>query len=561
MSVKSQQSVTVEFTTAHPTTGAPTSGDTTPTGILFVDGVANAAAVTVTNITTGVYKAAVTLPTLTAGQVVGIRITAVVATVSGTSVVWQDTADTALPSDNATAIAAIPTTPLLAANYTAPANADITTIKNAIGTPVNTGGTATIAAILGDPANAPIGPKTKNLPASPAAVGSAMLITAGTGTGQLDVTSGVVKANLAQILGTALTETAGYLAAGFKKFFNVPMVNGGTIITVADTQNVVKSGGTGDLAAIKAKTDNLPSDPADESLIEAAIAGIDGKIGTPVNTDGVATIAGILGDPGADGFTTIEVAIQGTSLMPYFSARDGEQDVFADLSAIKAKTANLPSDPADESLLEAAIAAATPTIDLTPVTDKTDNLPADPASQADVEAAIAAATPVVDFTDVLEAIAALPDDTDVATVEVLLNAIKAVTDAIESSPLNVTFSVPVTEAGTINLYSGDSYPVKHGRIGIPVAITDATHALDLDAEGTTVRLKAAQVTWEADSVTSTATGWLVTWTPTVAETKALTVARQSYEVEAEYAETAPPDNVSTIFTGTLVSVPDIPAVS
>ena len=104
MSVKSQQSVTVEFTTAHPTTGAPTSGDTTPTGTLFVDGVANAAAVTVTNITTGVYRAAVTLPTLSAGQIVGIRITAVVATVSGTSVVWQDTADTALPSDILTQI-------------------------------------------------------------------------------------------------------------------------------------------------------------------------------------------------------------------------------------------------------------------------------------------------------------------------------------------------------------------------------------------------------------------------------------------------------------------------
>lgn len=33
--------------------------------------------------------------------------------------------------------------------------------------------------------------------------------------------SGVVKANLAQILGTALTETAGLLAGGFKKFFNI----------------------------------------------------------------------------------------------------------------------------------------------------------------------------------------------------------------------------------------------------------------------------------------------------------------------------------------------------
>lgn len=32
---------------------------------------------------------------------------------------------------------------------------------------------------------------------------------------------GVVKSNLAQILGTALTETAGLLAGGFKKFFNI----------------------------------------------------------------------------------------------------------------------------------------------------------------------------------------------------------------------------------------------------------------------------------------------------------------------------------------------------
>jgi hypothetical protein len=52
-------------------------------------------------------------------------------------------------------------------------------------------------------------------------IGASVLLSTGTGTGQLDFTSGVVKANLAQILGTALTETAGQIAAGFKKFFNV----------------------------------------------------------------------------------------------------------------------------------------------------------------------------------------------------------------------------------------------------------------------------------------------------------------------------------------------------
>lgn len=57
-------------------------------------------------------------------------------------------------------------------------------------------------------------------------LGASVLISSGTGTGQLDVTSGVVKANLAQILGTALTETAGQIAAAFKKWFDVATPSG-----------------------------------------------------------------------------------------------------------------------------------------------------------------------------------------------------------------------------------------------------------------------------------------------------------------------------------------------
>jgi ABC-type cobalamin/Fe3+-siderophores transport system ATPase subunit len=52
-------------------------------------------------------------------------------------------------------------------------------------------------------------------------IGASVLLSSGTGTGQLDFSSGVVKSNLAQILGTALTETAGQIAAAFKKFFNI----------------------------------------------------------------------------------------------------------------------------------------------------------------------------------------------------------------------------------------------------------------------------------------------------------------------------------------------------
>lgn len=52
-------------------------------------------------------------------------------------------------------------------------------------------------------------------------IGASVLLSAGTGTGQLDFTSGVVKANLVQILATALTETAGQIAGAFRTFFNV----------------------------------------------------------------------------------------------------------------------------------------------------------------------------------------------------------------------------------------------------------------------------------------------------------------------------------------------------
>ncbi len=64
-------------------------------------------------------------------------------------------------------------------------------------------------------------------------IGASVLLSSGTGTGQLDFTSGVVKSNLAQILGTALTETAGLLAGGFKKFFNVATPTG-TLNSIPD---------------------------------------------------------------------------------------------------------------------------------------------------------------------------------------------------------------------------------------------------------------------------------------------------------------------------------------
>lgn len=72
-----------------------------------------------------------------------------------------------------------------------------------------------------------------------------------------------------------------------------------------------------EVAAIKAKTDNLPSDPADASDIAALFVAVNTKLDT------------------IDDFLDTEIA------------------------AIKAKTDNLPTDPADQSAVEAAITAAT----------------------------------------------------------------------------------------------------------------------------------------------------------------------------------------------------------
>lgn len=72
-----------------------------------------------------------------------------------------------------------------------------------------------------------------------------------------------------------------------------------------------------DTSAIKAKTDTLPTNPADETLLEALLASI-------------------------------------STYMSIFLAHSSD---VSDIPAIKAKTDTLPLDPADESLLEAAISA------------------------------------------------------------------------------------------------------------------------------------------------------------------------------------------------------------
>lgn len=93
MSLLSGQTITKVFTTRNFSTGAAANADSLPTGTLYINGTANAATVTVTNITTGVYKAAVTLPALSPGDVVELAISATVSAVADNAVVYTDSCD------------------------------------------------------------------------------------------------------------------------------------------------------------------------------------------------------------------------------------------------------------------------------------------------------------------------------------------------------------------------------------------------------------------------------------------------------------------------------------
>lgn len=81
-------------------TGAASAADSAPTGTLYVDGVSNAASVTITG--SNPYKFAVTLPTLTAGQRVDMYITATIDTIATAGIVASAQADTVLLSDGVT---------------------------------------------------------------------------------------------------------------------------------------------------------------------------------------------------------------------------------------------------------------------------------------------------------------------------------------------------------------------------------------------------------------------------------------------------------------------------
>jgi ActR/RegA family two-component response regulator len=112
-----------------------------------------------------------------------------------------------------------------------------------------------------------------------------------------------------------------------------------------------------EVAAIKAKTDNLPSDPADASDIAAAFTSLNTKVDTIddfLDTEIAAIKAKTDGLP-SDPADASDIAASFSSLNTKIDTIDDFLDT--EIAAIKAKTDGLPSDPADASVVAGLIDA------------------------------------------------------------------------------------------------------------------------------------------------------------------------------------------------------------
>ena len=330
-------------------TGALATPSSGPAGVLYVDGTANAATVTITG--SNPYKWAVTLPSLTAGQRVDMYITGTIGTIATAGIVASAQADTTLLSDGV-AVASIANGAITADAIAADAiDADalktdaITKIQNGLATPTNiTAGTITTVTNL------------TNLPA----VSTDWLTAAGVKADAVTkIQSGLaLEATLTAIKGAGWTDET--LAALMTAIESISTGSGATAQEVWEYATRVLTAGTNiDLSAL-ATTAHLQEVEDKVDTIDTNVDSVLADTGTDIPsllwaiTDAVDII---------DDFLDTEVAaiLADTNELQTDLTNGGRLDLLID--AIKAKTDNLPTDPADDSDIDTAIAAVKTVVD------------------------------------------------------------------------------------------------------------------------------------------------------------------------------------------------------
>jgi hypothetical protein len=349
------------------------------------------------------------------------------------------------------------------------------------------------------------------------------------------------------------------------------------------------------LTLVKAKTDNLPSDPADQSAVEAAINALNdlsaldaqAAVAAALLAYGASTYAG--GDTA--GTTTLLTRIVGTLLAGNHTAQSG--DAYARLGAptgasVSADVADVESKVDDlEGRLTAARAGYLDLLNTNLDAKVSTRLATtgytapDNTNIGNIATAVAHATSGLSALKTL--IDAIPTTAAPTTAQIKtameaagshLALIKAATDNLPSDPadqsilaaaiaavalqitalgaLAITVQSPVAESGVITIYQGNDYVTAEGTaLLITVAVAGAP-----DLTGATVRLKLIQDTWVATACTSDGTNWTIAFEPDKTETAALSVGAQPYELEATLAS----GSVRDLSNGTAIVVRDIPIV-
>lgn len=236
-------------------TGAKATPSVGPVGELYVNGVANAASVTITG--SNPYKWTVTLPSLNPGDRVSMYITATVSSIATASVVAEESADTYLASDIESLVDDI-----------GAAGAGLS------GIPWNSAWDAEVQSEVADALGVYDGPTNAEMEARTIVAANYAL-----------------QASVDDLEGRLTATRAGYL----------DNLSGGAVALEATAQSILTDTGTDipaslttiddfldtEVAAIKAKTDNLPSDPADQSAVEAAITAATSPLATAASVAGL----------------------------------------------------------------------------------------------------------------------------------------------------------------------------------------------------------------------------------------------------------------------------------
>lgn len=157
-------------------------------------------------------------------------------------------------------------------------------------------------------------------------IGASVLLSSGSGAGQLDFTSGVVKANLTQILGTVLTETAGLLAAAFKKFFNVATPTG-TVNSLPDAVPGA-AGGVFIAGTNAATTVTTALTTTFTGNLTGSVASVTGAVGGNVSGNVTGSVGSLAVQAKADVNAEV-VDVLRTDTLPDSYAADGDQPTIA----------------------------------------------------------------------------------------------------------------------------------------------------------------------------------------------------------------------------------------